>query len=213
MNLYGLHPPGSTGGFMEYILFEFHFPIAGLQWHGREEGFMEYILYKFQSTVAGLQWHSREEGLWGRVQAWGWWALRDLLPKVHGVHTVRIPLPLYCRVTVTWLRRRCLRPFPSWRLRASPWPPAKSFSTSTAGEALACAQTWKLHRIINDRIENYGSYIYRLHLKDWRALLPPFTLWHTHRPPLYPIPIPIGAVCGCTRGCGGGRRARQSPLC
>ena len=25
---------------------------------------------------------------------------------------------------------------------------------------------------------------------------PPYTLWRTHRPPLYPIPIPIGAVCG-----------------
>ena len=43
--------------------------------------------------------------------------------------------------------------------------------------------------------------------------LPLHPLAH-YRPPLYPIPIPIGAVCGLARGCGGGggkgSRARQS---
>ena len=50
---------------------------------------------------------------------------------------------------------------------------------------------------------------------DWWALLhspPPHTLFRTHRPPPYPIPVPIGAVCGGARGCGGGEGEQSSSI-
>ena len=49
---------------------------------------------------------------------------------------------------------------------------------------------------------------------DWALLhsLPPHTLFCTHRPPLYPIPIPIGAVCWWARGCGGGEGVQSSSI-
>ena len=34
----------------------------------------------------------------------------------------------------------------------------------------------------------------------------------TYRPPLYPIPIPIGVVCGCARGCRGGGGEESSSI-
>ena len=49
-------------------------------------------------------------------------------------------------------------------------------------------------------------------LTSFPPLPPPFTLWRTHRPPLYPIPIPIGAVCGCARWCGGGGGEESSSI-
>ena len=73
----------------------------------------------------------------------------------------------------------------------------------------------KIHRIKDDRMEKYGAYVVCLYLKAAIAAMqnvladgrnstllpspPPYTLWRTHRPPLYPIPIPISVVCGCRR--------------
>ena len=69
------------------------------------------------------------------------------------------------------------------------------------------------HSIINDRIENYGSYIVfisKYHccaegcLSIWeidQLCSPPPPPSPTYRPHLDPIPIPIWAVCGCVRGC------------
>ena len=38
----------------------------------------------------------------------------------------------------------------------------------------------------------------------WFLSPPPYTLWRTHRPPLYPIPMPIGVVCrSAVKGEGG----------
>ena len=43
-------------------------------------------------------------------------------------------------------------------------------------------------------------------------LSPPHTLFRASQPPLCPIPIPIGAVCGWARGCGEGEGEQSSSI-
>ena len=101
-----------------------------------------------------------------------------------------------------------------------------TYTDKTFLEQSVLLKTSPNHRIKDDRMENSvdiwsssQSSIAALKnvLADGRLtssppLPPPHTLFRTHRPPLYPIPIPIGAVCGIARGCGKGKgsRARQS---